>query len=102
MTKKDLAQKIADDLGLTLLTAKAAIEKTFDGIIDTLLEDGRVEFRNFGVFVVKKRKARTARNPKTGEQVEVPGRCVVGFKPGKEMEAKVGQLDDVPGKVVTA
>lgn len=102
MTKKELAKKIADDLGIPQLTANAAVEKTFDGIIDTLLDEGRVEFRNFGVFEVRKRKARAGRNPKTGEQVDVPARCVVSFKPGKEMEEKVGQLEEVPGKVFSS
>ncbi len=102
MTKKDLAQRIADDLGVTVVKAQAAIAKTLAGIIDTLAEEGRVEFRNFGVFVVKKRKARTARNPRTGEKVEVPARSVVTFKPGKEMEAKVNTMTNVPADLASS
>ena len=49
------------------------------------MEEGRIELRNFGVFEVKKRKARQARNPRTGETVMVPERCVVRFKSGMEM-----------------
>ncbi len=102
MTKKDLAQRSADDLGITAQVAKEAIQKTLGGILETLCEDGRVEFRNFGVFTVKKRKARTARNPRTGEKVDVPEKCIVTFKPGKEMEAEVGSLKEVPGKQVAS
>jgi hypothetical protein len=56
-----------------------------------LAEDGRIELRNFGVFEVKVRAARSARNPKTGEQMPIPARSVVTFKPGKEMEEQVQQ-----------
>jgi nucleoid DNA-binding protein len=67
---------------------------TFDAIVDTLIkdEDHRIELRNFGVFEVKLRKPRKARNPRTGAKVDVPAKCVVTFKPGKEMEEKVRQI----------
>ena len=71
---------------------------TFDGITQTLVEEGRIELRNFGVFEVKKRKPRKARNPRTGEKVKVPARLVVTFKPGREMEERIGKLKKVPGK----
>ena len=53
----------------------------------------RIELRNFGVFEVKKRAARKARNPRTGQRVDVPEKYVVTFKPGKEMEERVRQLE---------
>lgn len=53
------------------------------------MRDGRVELRNFGVFQIKKREARMARNPRTGEKVPVKAKSVVTFKPGKEMELRV-------------
>jgi hypothetical protein len=58
-----------------------------------LVEDSRIELRNFGVFEVKKRAARKARNPRTGDKVSVPEKFVVTFKPGKEMEERVKQLE---------
>jgi integration host factor subunit beta len=61
----------------------------FDAIIDALASDGRIELRNFGVFEVKRRAPRKARNPKTGDRVSVPEKLVVTFKPGKEMEQRV-------------
>jgi integration host factor subunit beta len=64
----------------------------FDGIIDTSEKERRIELRNFGVFEVKQRKPRTGRNPRTGEPVSVPAKFVVTFKPGREMEERVGQI----------
>ena len=94
MTKKEIVKTISDKTGLTQLQIKEIVQLTFDGIIETLLEEGRVELRNFGIFQVKSRKARRARNPRTGSQVDVPEKFVVTFKPGKEMEARVQELED--------
>lgn len=94
MTKKEIVKTISDKTGLTQLQIKEIVQLTFDGIIETLLDEGRVELRNFGVFQVKSRKARKARNPRTGLQVDVPEKFVVTFKPGKEMEAQVQGLED--------
>jgi nucleoid DNA-binding protein len=92
MTKKEIVRAIADKLGLTQLRTKEIVQKTFDAIIETIVEEGRVELRNFGVFEVKRRASRKARNPKTGAEVIVPEKCVVTFKPGKAMEEKVMEL----------
>lgn len=94
MTKKEIVKSISDKTGLTQLQIKEIVQLTFDDIVETLLEEGRVELRNFGVFQVKCRKARKARNPRTGGQVDVPEKFVVTFKPGKEMEARVQELED--------
>lgn len=94
MTKKEIVKSISDKTGLTQLQIKEIVQLTFDGIIETLLDERRVELRNFGVFQVKSRKARKARNPRTGRQVDVPEKFVVTFKPGKEMEARVQELED--------
>ena len=96
MTKKEIVKQIADKIGLTQLKTKEIVQQTFDAIVETLLEDGRIELRNFGVFEVKQRKARKARNPRTGERVDVPPKNVVTFKPGKEMEERVRNLTHVP------
>jgi integration host factor subunit beta len=96
VTKKELAKAISDELGITTVVALQAVQRTFDGITETLVEEGRIELRNFGVFEVKKRKPRKARNPRTGEKVKVPARMVVTFKPGREMEERVGQLKQLP------
>ena len=93
MTKKEIVKAISEEMGLTQLTTKEIVQKTFDAIIETLVEDRRIELRNFGVFEVKMRAARKARNPRTGGQVDVPAKFVVTFKPGKEMEERVRQLE---------
>jgi integration host factor subunit beta len=93
VTKKEIVRQISEDLGLTQLKTKEIVQKTFDAIVDTLLVERRIELRNFGVFEVKKRKARKARNPRTGERVDVEPKYVVTFKPGKEMEERVRNLD---------
>jgi nucleoid DNA-binding protein len=96
VTKKEIVRQISDRIGLTQLKTKEIVQQTFDAIVDTLLEVGRIELRNFGVFEVKQRKARKARNPRTGDKVDVPPKNVVTFKPGKEMEEKVRNLRDLP------
>ena len=88
-TKKDIVKSISDELGITQVAVKRAVQMTFDSIIDTLVVDGRIELRNFGVFEVKRRQGRKARNPRTGQEVFVPARNVVTFKPGKIMNDKV-------------
>jgi nucleoid DNA-binding protein len=93
VTKKEIVKTISEEIGLTQLKTKEIVQKTFDAIVETLVEDGRIELRNFGVFEVKQRAARKARNPRTGQRVDVPEKFVVTFKPGKEMEEKVRQLE---------
>ena len=93
MTKKEIVKQISEKLGLTQLKTKEIVQKTFDAIVETLLEERRIELRNFGVFEVKRRKPRKARNPRTGERVDVEAKNVVTFKPGKEMEERVRDLD---------
>src|SRR6476619_1758542 len=89
VTKKEIVKQISEELGLTQLKTKEIVQKTFDAIVETLLSEKRIELRNFGVFEVKRRKARKARNPRTGERVDVEPKKVVTFKPGKIMEERV-------------
>jgi len=96
VTKKEIVKEISDQIGLTQLKTKEIVQKTFDAIVDTLVETGRIELRNFGVFEVKQRAARKARNPRTGERVDVPPKNVVTFKPGKRMEELVRNMTNVP------
>jgi nucleoid DNA-binding protein len=96
MTKKDLARAIADEMGLSQLQCLKIVQRVFDTITETLVQEGRIELRNFGVFEVRKRKPRKARNPRTRQPVKVPARLVVTFKPGREMEERIGRLKDVP------
>lgn len=95
MTKNEIVVKIADELNMLQLQVKEVVQKTFDEIIDVLANEGRLELRNFGVFEVRKRKARKARNPRTGEGVFIDDHKVVVFHAGKIME------DRVQGKMKT-
>jgi integration host factor subunit beta len=92
-TKKEIVKTISNEIGLTQLKTKEIVQKTFDAIVDILVSEGRIELRKFGVFQVKKRAARKARNPRTGEKVDVAEKFVVTFKPGKEMEERVKALE---------
>jgi integration host factor subunit beta len=89
VTKKEIVRRISERAELTQLKTKEIVQWTFDAIIDTLITDGRIEPRNFGVFEVRRRKARRARNPRTNDRVDVPEKNVVTFQPGKEMEERV-------------
>jgi nucleoid DNA-binding protein len=95
-TKKEIVKLIAEDAELPQLKTKAIVQATFDAIIDTLCTEGRIELRNFGVFEVKQRKSRKARNPKTGDPVHVGPKNVVTFKPGKIMEERVSKMTVLP------
>jgi DNA-binding protein HU-beta/integration host factor subunit beta len=96
VTKKEIVKQISEEIGLTQLKTKEIVQKTFDAIVDTLIRETRIELRNFGVFEVKRRKARKARNPRTGEKVDVEPKNVVTFKPGKEMEERVRNMKNLP------
>jgi integration host factor subunit beta len=102
VTKKEIVKTISEEIGLTQLKTKEIVQKTFDAIVETLVEDRRIELRNFGVFEVKQRAARKARNPRTGAKVFVPEKFVVTFKPGKEMEEKVRQLEEAAARARAA
>lgn len=95
MTKKEIVKQIAYEIGLTQTQTKEIVQRTFDLIIQTLVEsqDHRIELRNFGVFEVKLRRGRHARNPKTRQPVLVPPKLVVTFKPGKKMEELIARLN---------
>jgi DNA-binding protein HU-beta/integration host factor subunit beta len=93
VTKKDIVRTIAEQIDLPQLRTKDLVQRTFDALIEALVKEGRIELRNFGVFEIKRREARMARNPRTGEKVPVQAKNVLTFKPGKEMEARVRAVD---------
>jgi integration host factor subunit beta len=93
VTKKEIVRTISEEIGLTQLQTKEIVQKTFDAIVEALVAERRIELRNFGVFEVKRRAPRKARNPRTGDKVFVPEKFVVTFKPGKEMEERVKELE---------
>ena len=95
MTKADIVDKVAGGTGLTKLETEAIIEGFFKTVIEALKEGRGIEIRGFGSYKVKKKNARHARNPKTGEQVQVPEHFVPTFKFSKDFKLLVnkGMLD---------
>ena len=90
VTKKQLADSIALDLGLTQMETKKVIEAFFEKLKQHLTQGDRVELRDFGVFSVKERRSRLGRNPnKPQEVVTIPQRKVVHFKVGREWKKRV-------------
>jgi DNA-binding protein HU-beta len=89
MTKADIVDKVALGTGLTKLETEAIIEGFFKTVIEALREGRGIEIRGFGTYKVKKKNARQARNPKTGEQVYVPEHFVPTFKFSREFKELV-------------
>ena len=92
MTKADLVEEVADKTGLTKKDAAVAVDTLIEAISQALTDGKNIEIRGFGSFKVKSRKGRMARNPRTGEQVEVPARDVPVFKPSKDLKGRVAGL----------
>ena len=86
MTKADIVDKVAAGTGLTKLETEAIIEGFFKTVIEALKNGNGIEIRGFGSYRVKKKNARQARNPKTGEQVFVPEHFVPTFKFSKDFK----------------
>jgi len=90
ITKRELVIKISNETGLTQSQVFDVIQRTLDSITDSLAHGDSVVMRNFGAFQVKETKAKIGRNPKNpGQDVPIPARAVVKFKPGKEMKEQV-------------
>ncbi len=94
ITKKELVNRIAERTGQTKVITKEIIQLFLDEIINELSDGNRLEFREFGVFEVKPRKARRAQNPRTLEKVNVPPKKVVKFKVGRIMRERVGSIPE--------
>ena len=97
-TKKEIVRSIAEKLNMTQLETKDIIQNVLECLAETLVTEGRVELRNFGVFEVRKRKARKARNPKTGEAVRVKEKNVVVSKAGKTLEDTLQKKHKKPSR----
>jgi len=93
MNKKDLRDFVADDLGTTKAEANISIDAVLAGIVAGITEDGKVTLVGFGSFTAVKRAARKARNPKTGEPIDVPEKIVPKFKPSAKMKELVLNAD---------
>lgn len=90
MTKRDLVVRISAETGINQMDVATVLQKTLDHIIGSLEKGENVEFRNFGVFHVRRCKSRIGRNPNKPENVvTIPARNVVKFKMGRVMKARI-------------
>ncbi len=89
MTKDELVTKIAKDANLSKVQARKAMDSFFDGVTRSLKKEGKIGFVGFGTFSVTKRKARTGRNPQTGQPIKIAAARVPKFKAGKKLKAAI-------------
>lgn len=89
MNKGELINRVANEIDCTKAETKKIVGCIFKNITDCLAEGGAVRLVDFGTFGIRKRAAREARNPRTGEKISVPAKSVPFFKAGKELKEKV-------------
>ncbi|HAM52484.1 MAG TPA: DNA-binding protein HU [Nitrospiraceae bacterium] len=89
MTKADLIERIAKDVSLSKTDAGRALEATIEAIVKTLKKGDKVSLVGFGTFSVSKRKARTGRNPRTGQAIKIPAHKAPKFSAGKTLKDSV-------------
>src|SRR5439155_2957386 len=93
ITKKELIDRIAESSNSKRVLVKKVVQRFLDEIVNELGRGNRLEFRDFGVFETKLRKARKAQNPKTLEPVAVPEKRTVKFKVGRLMKQRLGEMN---------
>lgn len=99
MTKRELVIRVANQLGMTQSDVAKIVEAILENVSLSLAQGRRWELRDFGVFDVKTRASRIGRNPRTGDQVPVPERKVVTFRPGKRMKEVMAGTVSAPTSV---
>jgi len=92
ITKKDLVEKISDKTGLTQVDTKIVVESLLDAVSKALQQGKNIEIRGFGRFKIKVRKARSARNPRTNEHIEVSAGYKPVFEASKELRKRVNDV----------
>ncbi len=92
MTKADLVEKVAEKTGLTRTDVAVVVDGFLEAIKTSMEQGQNIEIRGFGTFKIKQRKARKARNPRTGDEVPVPDRKVPVFKPSNEFKNLIIKL----------
>ena len=94
ITKREIAERIAKRTDQTQVVTKQIVQLFLDEVVEELAMGNKLEFRDFGIFEVVKRRSRNGRNPRTGEKVFVPAKQVVSFKMGRKMKKVVAGDDD--------
>ena len=97
MTKADLVEQVAEAIGpgVTKKDCALVVDGLLNAIKAAMAEHENIEIRGFGTFKVRERKSRVARNPRTGDRVEVPARVVPVFKPSKDLREQVMEVEGV-------
>jgi len=91
LRKLDIARIVAEELGIPLKDAKVAVEATFKAVTEGLINHRKVAVRGLGTWTIRRREARMARVPSTGEQVRLPVRYVPFFKPSKKFAESINK-----------
>jgi DNA-binding protein HU-beta len=91
MTKAELIESVASKVDLPRATAERAVNTMFDEVVEALSQGDKVNISGFGTFSVSTRKARTGRNPKTGESIEIAASRAAKFKAGKTLKERLGK-----------
>ena len=91
MNKTELIAAVAEKTGLTKKDAERAVNATVEAITESLFKGDKVSVSGFGIFEVKNREARTGRNPRTKETIEIPASKIPQFKPGKALKDAVSK-----------
>lgn len=89
MTKREIVRQVSEELNVDQIATQKVVQRCLDLIVEQLITEGRIELRNFGVFEVKRRAARKARNPKTNQEVIVPPRNTITFQAGKNVSSRL-------------
>src|SRR5688572_11557388 len=98
MTKADLVEEIAARTGVSKNHTALIVDDLLDAVCRALSDGHHLEIRGFGTFKVRERRARRARNPRSGEEVMVPAKLVPVFKPSKELKAHIAAGNNAPGE----
>ncbi len=93
MTKAELIEEVSRVSDLTKKHSEIIVDTVFKSIVNALHGGDKIELRGFGSFRIRQRESRKGRNPKTGENVDVPAKKVPYFKPGKELKELINCED---------
>ena len=102
LTKADMAKSLFNAIGLNKKEARELVDLYFEELVAALADGEQIRFSGFGNFYLRDKKGRPGRNPKTGENVPIPARRVVTFRPGQKLKARVeayagpGNNDELP------
>ena len=102
MTKADLVEDIAIKTGISKNHTAMIVDGMLDAVCRALSEGKHLEIRGFGTFKVRERRARRARNPRSGAEVMVPAKLVPAFKPSRELKVMVSETPAVAPETVAS